>query len=88
MGSNVKKIYWIKWLDACSHHGWDAEEVHVKHTTKGAICQSIGFVLAETDLGITILQSLGYGDKEEVDGSLFIPKGMVIKREYLGTSEE
>ena len=81
-----RKIYWIKWVDAAGSEGWNDAAAHIEALSKKAVCQSIGFVLHEDEAGIIICESMGY-ESLIVDFVLFIPRGMILKKEMVGHSE-
>ena len=67
------KILYIEWIDAVAENGWEehdkTEDVH--------LCQTIGFLIKETKLGLVIASTIS--DKES-NARLTIPKAWIRKK--------
>lgn len=69
----------VEWLDSCSEHGWqpltDSKKIEPDH------CSSVGFVIADTDEYLTLLQSFTNrkdAAADQGDNSICIPKFAIL----------
>jgi hypothetical protein len=65
----------VKWQDSYAEHGWESLDSLVM---KIATVQSIGYVLKEDKISITLVQSTS--DTGAYDHIITIPKGCIIER--------
>lgn len=68
----------IHWLDIQTDHGWEAKA----DSLKPAECESIGFLMHESDEYVT-LAGTRHARQEETNCRICIPKGCIVRREEL-----
>jgi len=68
----------INWRDANTENGWQGKESASKLALM--LCDSVGFLLEETDEFFKIAQSINDGEYGDVT---VIPKNQIIKRRFL-----
>lgn len=73
------KIVYVKWVDAHSESGW------IKHEETADIveCESIGFVVRETEKSITLAVTV---HEKECNSTIAIPKAWILKRKTIKLS--
>lgn len=72
----------VWWKDAVADSAWGK----VKKIDKPHDILSVGWVVVDNKDQITLAGSVGYnpaGKKEEVNNTITIPKGMVVKRKVV-----
>lgn len=75
----IYKIKKIKWLDSygCTNH-WQK----IENITEKLICETVGFVVSETDELISLANSIAYETDETIEqanGIMTIPKVSIIE---------
>lgn len=75
----IKNIY-VKWVDSASHdyHWTDIDKVN----TEQYYCETLGFLVRETDTEIFVANSL-YGSHQSCCMVMGIPKVAIIKKKYV-----
>lgn len=73
----------LSWLDINTEIGWSNSQ-----DLEAARCQSVGWLLKETDDLYVIASTIGH-DLEDIENNqrIAIPKGCVVIKEYLCTGE-
>jgi hypothetical protein len=67
---------WVQWADAftnVNYHWLDRDDYEPKD---GMLCESIGFVMHESEQSIVLAQSINDGC---MDNLITLPRGMVLK---------
>lgn len=72
----------VEWIDSHGEdHAWvKPDKVEERQP---AVCQTVGYVVDETDTALTVAQSIGLGTEghvEELGGVFTIPQGCVTRR--------
>ena len=73
----------VKWIDSLTQSGWQL--LPIPDEALCHLCESVGFVVAETDRGLRLSCSMGDigGSDEQVSGLVEIPKAAIISRKVL-----
>lgn len=66
-----EKIIWIKWVDSNHSYGWTDKKDSTPLSWEKMMCETVGYLLKETDYSYQVVQSLG---GEQVDAIMEIPK--------------
>ena len=83
------KIVEIEWVDSNHAPGWtEIEETAVFIQSLSLKAQTIGYLFAEDDEQVSVVQSAAWKYKKDVtpssvDGIMTIPKAAIIKRRVL-----
>lgn len=74
MKTNLKKVY-VEWLDSARGYDWTLlSDVDFKPVE----CETIGWLIAETDTYITVGQTIGY-EPEQVCNTMTIPRCAITR---------
>lgn len=76
MASETPKIVWIEWLDSCMNHGW-REENSINLESGRLRCESIGFLVSETDDLVVV--SASWDSVESFADPITIPRCSITK---------
>lgn len=86
MARSVKKglkLYYIEWLDPSSeHNGWFELVQNELEKLKPCVCQSVGWVIKETEEYIVIVSSLIPDDKQ-ASNDVCIVKSLITKQKLI-----
>ena len=78
MKTNYKKVY-IEWVDSARNNDWNTfDETDLEKSFKPVECETIGWLIQETDTYIVVTQSIGY-EPEQFCGTMTIPKCSIKK---------
>jgi hypothetical protein len=69
-------VYWCEWIDSCTTRGWQHPS-EMDNDDDGLRCWTIGFLVEETDVSITLAES--YSAHGAFNCPLTIPRVAIIK---------
>ena len=78
---NWERTVWIKWIDSSHYGGWHLIKEHKLLKPEDMSCESVGFLVGESEHAIEIAQST---TTEEIDAIMVIPKVCVLEIRDLG----
>jgi hypothetical protein len=76
------KLYYVEWMDAASNEGW----VSPDDDTSPEIIISVGWLIKETEVYITLANSMHKNAAGQVGGTMTIPNGMIINKKEVKLS--
>lgn len=77
-------MVWIRWIDSTHTSGWKPRYDAPAATLEDMLCESVGFLIHDTEHSIGIIQSkTGLDDHDEIDAIMEIPKVAIQKMKYL-----
>ena len=82
------KIELIEWYDAHSNTGWESQDAYEINFAVDLTIYSVGHVADESDDRVVLLQSYSSEEPRLYDCSLIIPKGCIVRRTKLYSTEE
>jgi hypothetical protein len=71
---------WIKWIDSVHRSGWKHTDEVEPSEVEDMTCESVGFLLHETDHAIGIIQSKNHC---QIDAIMEIPKVAILEMREL-----
>ena len=72
------RMVWIKWIDSSHESGWKDLGEYKPMTHKQMTCESVGFLIGESEHAIEIVQSKHVGG-DEYDSLMAIPKVAILE---------
>ena len=78
----MSRSVWIEWIDSAQCHGWEPIDGIIAsiRDTECKICVSMGFVIHESDISITVTSTKS-SKPDQASGAITIPK-VAIKCTY------
>lgn len=71
-----ERTVWIKWIDSSHYGGWHEIKEHKFLTVENMSCESVGFLIGESEHAIELAQST---TDEEIDNIMVIPKVAILE---------